>query len=195
MPRSVRQTRAAATPERHILPVVVSILLPGLLACRRKSRLTQVELARRVGLRAETICGLEKQRQAAGVAAINVLAEVLRVHPEHLTSGVDPIKVAREARRARRERDERQCSDCGFVKPVCAFTPIKQTQTGSYGRCRVCRASGHASAITVTHQNAKRRRPASVGTVSSVRVQTLYRPHDTDTVLSPGDTRGATQPS
>ncbi len=119
---------------------MVSVLLPGLYVCRRKARLSQVELARRVELRPETICRLEKQTQAAGLATIRNLAVVLRVSAEYLTSGVDPIQVAREARRALRQRGERKCKDCGHVKPVAAFIRIRSTAAGYYGRCRECRA-------------------------------------------------------
>ena len=34
----------------------------------------------------------------------------------------------------------RTCTDCGELKPISHFLPIKSTKTGYYGRCLVCRA-------------------------------------------------------
>jgi len=31
------------------------------------------------------------------------------------------------------------CRDCGLLKPISAYTPIKASKFGHYGRCRVCR--------------------------------------------------------
>lgn len=119
---------------------VVSFPLPGLRKYRRAAHMKQYELAQRVGLRPETICRLEKQRQAAGVDSVRAIARELGVSPEHLTSGVDPVLASREARRALRRRGERQCTECGEVKPIAAYVPIKNTLTGVYGRCRACRS-------------------------------------------------------
>ena len=62
------------------------------------------------------------------------------VPPERLTSAVDAAPIAREPKRAQRPPSERRCKDCGLVKPIAAYVPIKQSRTGVYGRCRVCRA-------------------------------------------------------
>ena len=102
--------------------------------------MTQLELAQRVALRPETICRLEKQRQAAGIRAAQKLARALRVSPEQLTSGVDVAQIAPEVKRARQQQSERICTDCGQTKPVDAFVRIRACQEGWYGRCRACRA-------------------------------------------------------
>jgi DNA-binding XRE family transcriptional regulator len=116
-----------------MLTAVTSLVLLGLRACRLNTGLTQVELARTVGLRSETLCRLEKGRQGAGRLAVKRLAEVLGVTVERLTRG------AQQRERDQLQTDGRVCTDCGMAKSIDSFTPIKSTRTGHYGRCRICR--------------------------------------------------------
>jgi transcriptional regulator with XRE-family HTH domain len=112
----------------------MSVLMPGLECRRRAAGMTQVTLARRVGLRPETLCRLEKQRQAAGLATVQRLAQALGVSATRLTRTAELRKPRRQ------QQTERVCTDCGLTKPLDAFTPIRASMTGRYGRCRACRA-------------------------------------------------------
>jgi len=123
-----------------MLTPLTSILLPGLRFCRRKARLTQVELARRVGLRPETLSRIEKQCQAAGLTSAQRLADELGVSLQELTIGGEFVEqTSVKGKAARLPPTERVCRDCHLLKPIEAYTPIKATKTGHYGRCRVCR--------------------------------------------------------
>ena len=113
---------------------LTSILLPGLRRCRRAARLTQIELADRVGLRPETLCRIEKQRQAAGLGAVIRIAAALGVAADRLARNAQPRTLARSP------VTERVCTDCGLLKTLDAYVRIRATVTGHYGRCRVCRA-------------------------------------------------------
>src|SRR5689334_6387733 len=117
-----------------MLTRLTSILLPGLRFCRRRARLKQLELARRVGLSPETLCRLEQQRRAAGLPAAQRIADELGVTIPELTVGgefVEPIHVHRKP--ARRPRTERVCRDCGLLQPIVAYLAIKGTKSGHYG--------------------------------------------------------------
>ncbi len=109
---------------------MTSVLSPGLCGGRRTKRMTQVDLARAVGLRPETLCRLEKQRQDAGLASAQRIADVLRVPAGRLTLNM------RLFNSPRRQFTEQACTDCGQTKPIEAFVPIRGTETGHYARCR-----------------------------------------------------------
>jgi DNA-binding XRE family transcriptional regulator len=114
---------------------VVTVLLPGLRKARKGAGLTQIELAQRALLTPESVCRFEKQRIAASVDAAERLAQVLAVPVEKL------IGAARAPQpQPRQPPTERMCADCGAIKPISDFVPIRQTRTGHYGRCRACRA-------------------------------------------------------
>jgi DNA-binding XRE family transcriptional regulator len=99
----------------------------------------QVELARRLGLRPDTVYRIEKQRQAARLPVVAAIAHELGVAPERLT-GVDLAPRAPDAQRTLRQLGQRRCSHCGRVTPISAYVPDQEQQDGRYGRCRVCRA-------------------------------------------------------
>jgi transcriptional regulator with XRE-family HTH domain len=125
----------------------MSLLLPGLAACRAAAGLSQVVLARRAGITPESVCRFERQRRLAGASSIRKLAAVLGVAPTALTAGIDlddavdrRADTAGQREPARARPATRMCTDCGLVKPIDGFLAIRTSKSGLYGRCRACRA-------------------------------------------------------
>ena len=145
--------------------MMVSFSLPELAACRRAAGMSQVELARRVVLRPETLCRLEKQRQTASLEVILAIVRVLAcparaAHGRH-RPGSGPSQAAAAASPC---VPVRPCKGCGLVKPLSEFVPIKRTRNGYYGRCRTCRADRERERYQPIQSCAKRRRPVCVDT-------------------------------
>lgn len=95
---------------------------------RESAGLTQEELAVRAGLARETVIRIEGGRPARA-ATIARLAAALRVMPSTL-AGVPEVDPPEQA--------ARRCTDCGVLRPIQAFLPIRGTR-GYHGRCRLCR--------------------------------------------------------
>ena len=133
--------------------------------------MSQVELARRVVLRPETLGRLEKQRQTASLEVIVALFRVLGVPPEQLTGGIDPDRVLRNSPpQLRPGEPARQCKGCGLVKPLSGFVPIKRTRTGYYGRCRRCRGDRERERYQTDPVVREATKALYIDTVSSIRL-------------------------
>jgi transcriptional regulator with XRE-family HTH domain len=112
---------------------VPTVLLPGLRAARKRARLTQVVLAERAFLSAESVCRFELQRRPASLDAAKRLAQVLSVPVEAL-DGNAQLCTAMRARNSARLHAMRQPK---AGRRVCANQGDADRH---HGRCRVCRA-------------------------------------------------------
>jgi transcriptional regulator with XRE-family HTH domain len=125
-----------------------TMLLPGLGSCRENAGLKQFELAELAGLTPETLCRYERQHRAASTAAAQRLAELLGVALEVLTHQpplavpiAPPPPPLPKRNEPKLPPTEKVCTECGRLKEIEAFTPIRACKAGHYGRCRTCRAA------------------------------------------------------